>query len=123
MSVLDTDTIGGRLTLLCDLGGIKYRELDRLAGKSSEGYAAIVARNAIENPRRESVEPFCAVLGADVGYLLLGIGKAPSARAVEGAVAEARGRWKRRHAGKVSGTARSRKGAACSRNARAVGRS
>jgi hypothetical protein len=90
-------TPGARLAYLCDLVGLSYRDLDKLAGKPNPGHAAAIVRGGSggsgrKSPRPDAVAGYAEVLGTDVAYLLLGDGKPPSKRKVAGAVAAARER-------------------------------
>jgi len=69
--------------------GLTLEETDEISGLGS-GHTSQITRGKNRAPRVETVERLASTLGASSAYLLLGYGRAPSKRTVQGAVERAR---------------------------------
>lgn len=87
-------TLADRLRQLREIAGIPLRELDRLAGLS-EGHCWLIEDGQRPNLEIRTIEALAKTLGATVGWLASGEGRAPAKTKIAAAVGRARGRSSR----------------------------
>lgn len=86
---MSQDTIGRRIRQLRGYAGVSARELDRLVGRASQGYTALIEADRRGNISADIARGYARVLGCSLDWLINGSGKAPTVNTVSGAVAAA----------------------------------
>ncbi len=85
------DRFSDRLTWLREVSGVSGRGLHELCGISAS-YSSVAEKRPNLLPRAEQARALATLFGASVEWLVYGVGRPPSERAIRRAVSRARAR-------------------------------